>query len=157
MHSEVIIAPAAFTMIAFIVWTVVTGWQRQQQVKRMAEFNGRLVERLGSVKDLAEFLQTDGGSKMLNSFTIERASTSVRERVLRGSAIGVVCIALSVGLLILGAHYAYEDHEGFTIMGVIALSLGLGFAASSAVSYFLAKGLGSLDRAGGHVNGSAPR
>jgi len=99
---EVIIAPAAFTMVAFIVWTVVTGWQRHLQVKHMAEFNGRLVERLGSVKDLAEFLQTEGGSKMLNSFTIERAATSVRERVLRGSAIGIVCIALSIGFLVLG-------------------------------------------------------
>lgn len=149
---EVIIAPAAFTMIAFIVWTVVTGWQRHLQVKHMAEFNGRLVERLGSVKDLAEFLQTEGGSRMLNSFTLERVSTSVRERVLRGSTIGVICIALSIGLLVLGRLYSWEDHEGFTIIGVIALSLGLGFIVSSAVSYFLAKAwriLDGRDAAGG--------
>ena len=154
---EVIIAPAAFTMVAFIVWTVVTGWQRHLQVKHMAEFNGRLVERLGSVKDLAEFLQTEGGSKMLNSFTIERAATTVRERVLRGSAIGIVCIALSIGFLVLGRLYTWEDHEGFTIIGVIALSLGLGFVVSSAVSYFLAKGLRILDGVGAYANGSAHR
>ena len=154
---EVIIAPAAFIMVAFIVWTVVTGWQRHLQVKHMAEFNGRLVERLGSVKDLAEFLQTEGGSKMLSSFTIERAATTVRERVLRGSAIGIVCIALSIGFLVLGRLYTWEDHEGFTIIGVIALSLGLGFVVSSAVSYFLAKGLRILNGAGGYANGPAHR
>lgn len=157
MGSEVIIAPAAFTMFAFIVWTLASGWQRHQQIKRMAEFNGRLVERLGSVKDVAEFLQTDGGAKMLNSLTIERASTSVRERVLRGAAFGVVCIAVSIGFLILGRIFTWEDHEGFTIIGVIALSLGLGFVVSSAVSYFLAKGLRILDGTVGYANGPALR
>jgi membrane-bound ClpP family serine protease len=157
MGSEVIIAPAAFTMVGFIVWTIVTGWQRHLQVKHMAEFNGRLVERLGSVKDLSEFLQTDGGAKMLNSLTIERVSTSVRERVLRGSAIGVVCIALSLGFLVLGRMFMWEDHEGFTIIGVIALSLGLGFVVSSMVSYFLAKALRILDASADRSTGSALR
>jgi membrane-bound ClpP family serine protease len=157
MGSETIIAPAAFIMISFVVWTIVTGWQRSQQVKRMAEFNGRLIERLGSVQDVAQFLQTEGGSKMLSSFTIERVSSSVRERVLRGAAIGVICIALSVGFLVLGRIFTWEDYHGFTIIGVIALCLGLGFAASAAVSYFLAKGLGILDGGGSYPDGSAVR
>ena len=122
-------------------------------MKHTAEFNGKLIERLGSVKDFSEFLQTDGGASLLNSFTIERASTSVHDRILRASAIGVVLIALSLGLLFLGWYFTFIDHDGFTVVGVIALSLGVGCLVSSGVSYRLARALGVLNGKGRAANG----
>ena len=67
MPSEVVIAPAFFGMVAFIVWTVVNGWQRQQRLKVMADVNERLIQRLGSVKDVGEFLQSGHGAALLNN------------------------------------------------------------------------------------------
>ncbi|MBI2835094.1 MAG: hypothetical protein HYX76_11785 [Acidobacteria bacterium] len=150
---EIIIAPAFFTMVGFIAWLVANAWHRHQQLKRTAEFSGRLIERLGSVKDFSEFLQTEGGASLLNSFTIERASTSVHERILRASAVGVIFIALSLGLLFLGWYFTFMDHDAFTIVGVIVLSLGLGCIMSSGVSYRLARALGVLNGNGGRTNG----
>lgn len=141
---EIIVAPAAFTMIAFIVWTVVSSWQRHQQLKLMAEFNGRLIERIGSVKDFNEFLQTEGGANLLKNLTIERGATSVHERILRASGLGVVFVALSFGFLFLGWYYTFTDHDVFTVLGVIVLSLGVGCILSSGISYRLAKALGVL-------------
>ena len=145
MGSEVVIAPFFFGTMAFVVWTVVKSWQRHQQLKLMAEFNGRLIERIGSVKDFSEFLQTEGGASLLNNLTIESGPTGVHERILRASALGVVFIAVSLGLLFLAWHFNLR-HEGgpFTVVGVIMLSLGLGCLLSSGVSYRLARALGVL-------------
>ena len=154
MGSEVVIAPFFFSTMAFIIWTVVNSWLRHQQLKHMAEFNGRLIERIGSVKDFSEFLQTDGGASLLNSLTIERSSTGVHERILRASALGVVFIAVSLGLLFLAWRFNLRD-EGvvFNVIGVIMLSLGFGCLLSSGVSYRLARALGVLGGNGRHANG----
>jgi len=154
---EIIIVPAFFTLVAFVAWLVVNGWHRNQHLKHTAEFNGKLIEPLGSVKDFSEFLQTDGGASLLNSFTIERPSTSVHDRVLRASAIGVVLIALSLGLLFLGWYFTFIDHDGFTVVGVIALSLGVGCIVSAGVSYRLARALGVLNGNGRAANGHLAR
>jgi len=155
---SIIIAPAFFTMVAFIFCVVVNAWHRNQHVRYTAEFNGKLIERLGSVKDFSEFLQTEGGAGLLNSFTIERASTSVHERILRASAIGVVLIALGLGLLFLGWYFTFIDHDTFTVIGVIALSLGFGCIVSSGVSYRLARAFGVLPGSGRGAAGElAPR
>jgi hypothetical protein len=153
VQSEIIIAPAFFGMVAFIAWTLVNAWQRRQQLKLMAEFNGRLIERMGSVKDFSEFLQTEGGASLLNNLTIERGPTGVHDRILRASAIGVVLVALSFGFLFLGWYFTFTDHDVFTIVGVIVLSLGLGCILSSGVSYRLASALGVLGATGRHANG----
>jgi len=159
MGSEVVIAPIFFAMVAFIIWTAVNSWQRHQQLKLMAEFNGRLIERIGSVKDFSEFLQTEGGASLLNNLTIETSSTGVHERILRASALGVVFIAVSLGLLFLAWHFNPRgDGDPFTVVGVIMLSLGLGCLLSSGVSYRLARALGVLGSNGRHPNGHlAPR
>jgi TRAP-type mannitol/chloroaromatic compound transport system permease large subunit len=150
---EIIIAPAFFAMVAYVAWLVMNAWHRHEQLKRTAEFNTRLIERLGSVKDFSEFLQTQGGSSLLHSFTIEPTSTTVHDRILRASAVGVVLIALSLGLLFLGWYFTFRDREAFTVLGVIVLSLGLGGITSSGVSYRLARTLGVLNGSGRRASG----
>lgn len=148
---EIIILPIFFCMIAFVIWVVTNSWQRRQHLKLMTDFNSRLLERIGSVKDFSEFLQTDGGAKFMNSLTVERGSTGPRDRILRTTTIGIVLVALSGGFLVLGRHFgtdAYnsEIDEAFFIFGVIAMSLGLGCLVSAGVSYRLAQMLGVFDR-----------
>jgi len=145
MGSEVVIVPIIFGTIAFIVWTVVNGWLRRQHVKSIIEFNTRLVERIGSVKDFSDFLQTDGGAKFFESLTVERGSIGAHERILRGAAIGTVFIVLGLGFVFLGWLFRAEwNHESFMVVGVIALSLGIGGVLSSGLSYRLARVLGLL-------------
>ena len=48
MNTEMIVVPVFFGMLGFVVWVVVNGWQRRQQVKVMTDFNSRLFDRLGS-------------------------------------------------------------------------------------------------------------
>ena len=60
MQAEVIILPAFFLMVAFVVWTAVTAWQRRQRLRLLMEFNNRFIDRLDSVKDFIELAKVDG-------------------------------------------------------------------------------------------------
>jgi hypothetical protein len=142
---EIIIVPFIFSTIGFVVWVAFNAWERRQQVKLLTDFNSRLLERIGSVKDFSEFLQTDGGAKFIDRVTAGGTPPDVRITILRAVQTGLVLVSLGVGLLLLAwmlrARYPYGDFEVFTITGTIALSLGVGFLLSGGASYRLASGM----------------
>ena len=145
MGSEIIIVPFIFSTMAFIAWVAFNGWQRRQQVRLLTEFNSRLLERIGSVKDFSEFLQTDGGAKFIDRVTAGGTPPDIRMTILHAVQTGLVLLALGAGLLLLAwilrAQYPFGDSEVFTITGIIALSLGVGFLLSGGASYRLASGM----------------
>lgn len=148
---EIIIVPMLFIMIGFIIWVVVNGWQRRLRLKLTTEFNSKLLDRIGSVKDFNDFLQTDGGAKFMDSLTVERSSSRPQDSILRATQMGIVLMMLGFGVLTLGWYFTLRyagsgDFEVLTIVGGIALSLGLGFLISAAASYRLARVLGVFDR-----------
>jgi hypothetical protein len=151
MRSEMIVAPAFFLMVAFCVWTLVNAWQRHMRLKLMREVNSKLLDRIGSVKDFNEFLQTEGGTRFMDSLTVERLTTRPQDSILRAIQIGIVLLVLGLGFLGLGSYFSArygasgDDFEVLTVVGVIAGSLGLGFLISAAASFRLAKSLGVLE------------
>ena len=135
MGDSVIIAPAFFFLVGYIVWTSVTTWERRQQVKLAVDFNTRLLERLGSVKEFADFLQTDVGARFIKSLTAEAPLRNSHERIQRAVLAGVVLLSLGVGLLMLARMLALRvDNIGFLAFGVIVVSLGTGFLLAALVS-----------------------
>ncbi len=142
--APMLVGIAFFVMVGFIVKTVVDGRRRQEHLKTVTEFNNRLLDKLGSVSDFAQFLQSDGGARFLDTLSTERGVLGPRERMLRAVQTGVILSVVGVGFLLLGWLYAF-DEDAFTVLGVIILSLGLGFLLSSAASYRLARTLGVLD------------
>lgn len=149
MGSEAIIAPAFFSMIAFIVWIVVNGWQRRHHLKLMTDFNSRLLERMGSVKDFTEFIHTEGGAQFMDNLKVERSPTRAETGILRAIQFGIVLVMLGFGLIATGRYLTYrysafDEYEPLMIFGMIALSLGIGFLVSAAASYRLGRMLGVL-------------
>ena len=140
MSPEFIIIPSALLMVAFVIWTTVTAWQRRQRLRLLTDFNNRLIDRLGSVKDFSEFASTEGGIQFLNAVLADAPSLGPRERILRATDIGIVAVALGLGFLFLGWYFEQESRRAFVVLGVIAMSLGLGSLASSFVSYRLTSG-----------------
>ena len=144
---EIIILPAFFFMVGFIVWTTVNAVQRRQRMRMLMDFNSRLIDRLGSVNDFGEFAKTEAGSKFLNSvMTDAPLIRSPGERILRAIQSGIVLIALGVGLLALSWYFptTADAHYAALTVGVIVLSLGIGFLLSSAASYRVSASLGLL-------------
>ncbi|HEX6464541.1 MAG TPA: hypothetical protein VFZ98_08815 [Vicinamibacterales bacterium] len=147
MGSEIVIVPVVFATIGFVVWILVLGYSRRQQIRGMTEFQSRLLERMGSVKDFSDFLATDGGAKFIDRMTAGGARPEIRVTILRSLQTGLVLFALGVGLImlpwILRNELRYGDTYGFTVSGTIALSLGFGFLLSAGAAYRFA---GSIQR-----------
>lgn len=140
MSPELIIIPAAFLMVAFVVWTAVTTWQRRQRLRLLTDFNNRLIDRLGSVKDFSEFASTEAGIQFLNTALADVPALGPRDRILRATEFGIVAVGLALGFLFLGWYFEQESRKAFVVLGVMALSLGLGSLASSFASYRLTSG-----------------
>jgi ABC-type transport system involved in cytochrome bd biosynthesis fused ATPase/permease subunit len=147
MDDEVLVFVAFFGAVAFVVSTLVNARMRRLQLKAVSEFNVRLLDRIGSIKDFNDFMQTDGGAKFMNSLTAAstvRQATAPSHRIMLASQIGIVLSAVGIGFLLLQATLAGQGAFGFTVIGAISLSIGLGFIISAGASYWLARRLGVL-------------
>jgi hypothetical protein len=150
MSADWVFFPTFFGMVSFIVWVVVNGWQRRQQIKLIVDFNNRVLERLGSAKDFSDFLHSDGGDRLMKVLTAERGLTAPRDRILIAVQSGVVFLALGLGLTFFTWRTSVEDREAFRLISVVVLSLGLGLLLSSAASYWVARTLGLFEMSGSH-------
>ena len=152
MRPEMIVLPAFFLLIGFSISVLVNAWQRRLRIRLMSEVNNKLLDRIGSVKDFNDFLQTEGGTRFLDSLTVERETSRPQDSIFRAIQFGIVLLTLGLGFLTLGWDFAArygttgDDFEVLTVIGVIAGSLGLGFLISAAASFRLAKTLGVLAR-----------
>ena len=149
---EVIIVPALFVTVGFIVWTIASNWQRNRHLQEMAAFHSRLIERMGSVRDFSEFLQTPGGLKFMNAITADKGPTGPRERILRAVQNGIVLISVGGGCLFLSDAFRDEASDVFLAAGVILGALGVGFLVAAVASYGLSKRLGVLQPANFEVD-----
>jgi hypothetical protein len=149
-HPEVFILPALFATIAYVFFLAFSTWQRRQRMKLVADFNTRLLERIGSVKDLGDFLATDAGARFMQDLGAEPLAGGPQDRILRAAQLSAVLICLGLGLLLLSFFSPFspaQARQTFDAIGMIALSLGVGFALSSAAAYRLSSRLGLLQRA----------
>ncbi len=145
MARDLAFFPPLFTLIGFLVWIVITGWQRRQRLKLEMDFNTRLLDRLGSVKDFSEFLRTDAGAQFMTTLTTESPVQAPQERILWAMQSGIVLLALGGGLLAVARHFAGRvEYDAFFALSLIAMSLGLGLVISSVASHRLASSLGVL-------------
>ncbi len=149
MGSEIILVPVIMSLLGFVVWVLVNGAQRRQQAKLTNDFQSRLLDRLGSVKEFNDFLQTENGAKLLSGAIVERGATGASGRILRTVQSAAVFATLGLGFLLLGWSFTFTNREVFTVIGVIALSLGVGMGLSAGISFSVARRLGVLNEAAG--------
>ncbi len=95
-----------------------------------------LLDRLGSGKDLAAFLQTPSGERLIGSLV---DTNSPQRATLRSVRSGVVIIFVSVALLLVGG-FAREGF--FAAIGMVLLFLGAGLLVAARVTDRLAKRMG---------------
>jgi hypothetical protein len=135
-------------LTGFVVWVIATALQRRQRLNLSADFNKQLLDRIGSVKDFSDFVQTEAGTKFMQRLTTAEPSTSPQQRILSAVHIGIVLVSLGSGLLGLATLTTIANRDEVTLIGTIALSLGIGFVLSSGVLYRLAHVLGLMHPTG---------
>jgi hypothetical protein len=143
---------AAALLIVLIIATVA----RMQREKHRVALQKAILERMGSVKDFAEFLTTSQGERFLGSLAPGHFASQNR-RILVSVRVGTVLLTIGVFLMV-ALHTTLFGNFGNTpprplLLGMLLLlAAGLGMLLSAAVSFVLARRLGMLDR---HDSGSS--
>jgi len=133
--------------VCWIVWTVSTNRRRQRVAATQAEMQAKLLDKLSASQDLAEFLKTDSGQKLLTSPPVE-APKGPHSRILGSITAGVILTMLGLALIFLRFVLDSED-DGPIVLGTLALAMGLGFLISSTIAYTLSKSWGLMERPNG--------
>ena len=147
MGSEIIIVPAMFFMVGFIVYTVVDGYRRRQQMRVFTEFHSKLLERLGSATEFADFFTSEAGSRFLDSLSSSEGGAP-QLRILRSMQTGFVLLAVGIGFFILlnERTFSIEAVDGLMVMATAATAVGAALLVSTGMSYLLSKRMGLIER-----------
>jgi hypothetical protein len=141
----VFIVMTIFATMGWIVHVFVDGRRRRERLKVFTEFHSRLIDRMGSAKEFAEFLQTTGGQNFLDTLSLERGHPA--DRIARAVQVGVILTSVGLALFLSMDRVATEIEGGYYVLAAIILSLGIGFMLSAVSSYALARTFGLLHKA----------
>jgi hypothetical protein len=141
--AMIIVLPSFALIMAWAFKTVLNFFHNQRLVKLHYALQDKLLEKLGSSPEAIEYLHSDAGEKMFALATKERANPFAR--ILTALQAGAVIGLLGIGFLVIPSLVHQEGAEGFSVIGVLALCLGLGFLASAYSAYVFSKRWGLID------------
>jgi len=145
MGSEIIIVPSALLMVAYVVYAIASTISRRQQVRATSEFQAKLLERMGSMGEFTQFLNTDGGQKLLG--TVASDGGFAHQRVLRALQSGIVMICLGIGIFLYlsEVRVGSDTYESIGFVGTVSFAVGLGLLISGYVSLKLSRRMGLIN------------
>jgi ABC-type multidrug transport system fused ATPase/permease subunit len=125
-------------------------WSRLSKVQ--AEVHNKLMDRLTANEDLLAYIQTPAGKRFLESAPIAldsapRAVSAPIGRILWSVQVGLVLAAAGFGLEYVSGSIEKSVSQPLFAMGVLAISIGIGFVISGVVSYVLSRRLGLWETA----------
>ena len=141
--TMIIVMPTMFVMMAWAFKTLLNFIQQKSLTKLHYALQDKLLEKLGTSPEALEYLRSDAGERMLALAVKER--TNPYARILTALQAGAVISLLGIGFLVLRPMVPPEGAEAFSVIGVLALSLGLGFLASSSAAYAFSKKWGLVN------------
>lgn len=136
---EYLVISLVFLFIMFVMYLVVG--ERARREKHRLELQKAILERVGSVKDLAEFLATAQGERFLT--TLAPAQFSSHYRGLWSIRVGIVLLA--VGLFLMVAVHTVPGADTtapLMFMLLVLIALGGAMLLSAALSFVIARRLG---------------
>jgi hypothetical protein len=144
--------------LAFVTFVTIVGsvarqvvdyrrWVRQTRMQ--TDVHTKILDRLQSNEDLLAYVQTPAGRNFLEFTPATKApdagvASVPMGRILWSVQAGVVLAALGIGLWFAQGTVPEEMMPGFTVLGIIVMSLGLGAVISAVVAYILSARLGLL-------------
>jgi hypothetical protein len=141
------------SIIAVLTWLIKTliehrRWSRLSKVQ--ADVHNKILDRFGSNEEMLAYIQTPAGKRFLESAPLQldatpRPTSAPVNRILWSVQVGLVIAAVGVGFLIVKNNVQQDVVQPLFALGILAISLGVGFVVSSIVSYLLSRQLGLWD------------
>jgi len=139
-----VVMPTMFVIFGWAFKTAINALQTRAHMKYHYALQDKLLDKLGSSPEALQYLQGGAGENVFAFATQERSNPY--GRILSALQAGAVITLLGIGFVILSYASPLEDTtEGFMVIGVLAVSLGLGFLASSAAAYVFSKNWGLIN------------
>jgi hypothetical protein len=157
IDGPIIVLVSALIMIGWVVYVLVDGARRRQQLKVLTEFHSKLLDRIGTAREFGDFFNSDAGSRFLETLS-SRESGAPHIRILRSMQAGVVLLTLGIALFLLVTvrSFSTEAVDGFVVFATAATAIGAALLISTAASYVLSKRMGLIDRPRVKRNDNAP-
>lgn len=133
-----------------VVWFIRT-YVEQRRWNRLAgvqhEVHSKILDRFSSSEDLLAYIQSPSGRKFLEAapIPVDASSKSMSapiNRIFWSLQAGLVASTLGLGLQFVSGHVPTEMSTPLFVMGIVALSIGVGFVLSAIVSFVLSRKLG---------------
>jgi hypothetical protein len=118
---------AQIALLGLVIWVVAA--RLQDRSRQRLEMQARMLERFASPAELREFLESEGGRRLLGSLSPRQ---TVAPRLLLTVQAGVVLTIVGSGLQVTGKYDLQPP-------GITVVALGLGLIASAVVSWALAR------------------
>jgi hypothetical protein len=168
MFEDLTVVLIILTITAGVLWLVRTAieqrrWQRSMRAQ--TELNTKLIDRFSSSEELLAYLQSPAGKALIEPAALPQASprpmpmNAPLTRIFWSLQSGIVVGTLGTGLIFVSRGVATAEFAQILYgIGIVILTIGLGFAISAAVSYVLSHRLGLIQslptRFGGETPGS---
>jgi hypothetical protein len=141
--GDVLIIWGIWIGIGWIAWVIGGTFRRSRTARLQADVQTRLLEKFGSSRELLEYLQTTQGQRFLDFVVTERANPY--SRILISAQAGVIMTLLGLALLLLMRMATVsEASDVLLVLGTLVLTLGIGFLASSVLSFVLSRSWGLI-------------
>lgn len=133
--------------LAWLVRTIIEQKRWNRLARTQSEVHNKILDRFGTSEELLDYVRSPAGSRFLESAPIPLHADGAAQnrpvsRVLWSIQIGVVVAATSLGMILVSGRLDVADARALFALGVIGLSVGVGFVASAFVSLVLARRLG---------------
>lgn len=152
--AMVLVIPSMLLCVGWIVWIVANSRRRGKVAEIQRDMHAKLFEKFGTSQELIAYLNTEAGSKFIDSVAIEH--TKPFGRVLGSIQAGLILFFLGIAMLIVRAatpaHAFYDEiqraqsTQGLLAVSLVLLALGIGFLVSAGVSYKLSKNWGLFEQ-----------
>jgi len=154
MWSDVLGGAAAISVFIIVLfalgWAIrfIVDYRRWHRLSKVqTEAHNKLLDRMTANEELLTYIKSPAGSRFLESAPIALDPVARRigapfSRILWSVQAGLVLVAGGFGLEYVANHVNPDVTQPIFAIGVLAISLGIGFVISAVVSYVLSQRLG---------------
>ena len=147
--SVLLIIIAITTGVILLIRTAAEHRRWQRASRAQAELSNKLIDRFATSSELLGYLESSHGkaltTSLLPSTATPRSIEAPLGRIFRSMQAGSVLAFAGAGLLFISSRLQ-DDWEmvapGIFAIGTVVLMIGIGFLASSAISFVLSRRLG---------------
>jgi len=130
--------PTLFVFGGWLFWSILD-WLK---MRHKSQLQNRILEKFTTVQEFNDFIQSKEGNKFLNFLSFN--GSTPRQKILSSLSKGVIITFVGISLILIGQIFP-EEMKYFLAFGIILIALGLGFLASTLISYTLSKKWGIID------------